>query len=155
MAAKEDARKWVFKAAHAEARRRGDRRLGSEHLLLGVLHDPDNVAAQALGVDLAAAHKALEELDREALAAIGLDVSGLRLTGRLPTGRRQQLSSSAQEVLLRAVKISGRRMQRPTSRVLLLALLGCERPDPAAELLARLGIDRAEVRARLEQSDDR
>lgn len=150
MPAKEDARGPVIKAALAEARRRGDRRIGTEHLLLGMLHDPETVAAQTLGVDLAAARTALEDLDREALAAIGLDVAGLRLTGRLPTGRRQSLTSAARAVLLRSItESSSRRHRRPTSQHMLLALLACERPDPAAELIAQLGIDPATVRDRL------
>ena len=49
-----DARK-VLACAAQEARRRGDRRLGTDHLLLGLLCDPDSSAAAALGVDLAAA----------------------------------------------------------------------------------------------------
>ncbi|MEV5953577.1 Clp protease N-terminal domain-containing protein [Streptomyces sp. NPDC051987] len=39
--------------------------------------------------------------------------------------------------------------RRITPAHLLLALLDCERPDPAAELLAELGIDRTAVRIRI------
>ena len=148
MSAKRDARESVIKAAYTEARRRGDRRLSTEHLLLGVLHDPKDVAAQALGTDLAKAQAALEDLDRAALAAIGLDISDLRLTGRPATGRRQPLTSATREVLLRSVKMSGKRTW-PTAKFLLLALLSCQRPDPAAELLAQLDIDPVDVRVRL------
>lgn len=145
MSVKEDARGPVLRAALAEVRRRGDRRLGTEHLLLGLLHDPKAVAA--LGIDLAAAHQALEDMDRAALAAIGLDVSDLKLTGRLPVGRRPPATSGIRAALLRAIKESGRR--RPTYEHLVLAVISCERPDPAAELLAQLGVNPVEVRTRL------
>jgi ATP-dependent Clp protease ATP-binding subunit ClpA len=144
----DDARGPVLKAALAEARRRGDRRIGTEHLLLGMLHEP--VAASAFGVELADAHRALEELDREALAAVGLDVGGLRLTGRLPLGRRQALTSGARAVLLRSIT-SGRKRRRPTMRDMVSALLDRTPPDPAAALLARLGVDAHAVRARLHE----
>ncbi|MEV5500564.1 Clp protease N-terminal domain-containing protein [Nonomuraea fuscirosea] len=53
--------------APAEARRRGDRRVGTEHLLRGVLHEAE--AAQALGADVESARSALAVLDDAALAA--------------------------------------------------------------------------------------
>jgi len=64
----------VVAAALAEARLRGDRRIGTEHLLLGVLRLPDTEAARALGVDLATARDALAALDHDALAALGIVV---------------------------------------------------------------------------------
>jgi hypothetical protein len=56
--------------ARYEAERRGDRRIGSDHLLLALLQDDE--LAQLVGVDAAAAHDAADQLDRTALAAIGL-----------------------------------------------------------------------------------
>ncbi|NUP68945.1 MAG: hypothetical protein HOW71_43015, partial [Nonomuraea sp.] len=64
----------VVSAALDEARERGDRRLGTEHLLLGLLRDPGSEPARALGVDLTGARAALDELDREALRSLGLDL---------------------------------------------------------------------------------
>jgi hypothetical protein len=61
--------------AREEARRRGDRKVGTEHLLLGLLREP--VLAQALGCDLQTARDALAALDHDALAA---SVSALRST---------------------------------------------------------------------------
>lgn len=58
-----DVRKLVLTSATEEARRRGDRRLGTDHLLLGLLHDEDSQAAHALRVSLAAARAASEALD--------------------------------------------------------------------------------------------
>src|ERR1700722_11208747 len=56
--------------ASEEARRRGDRRYGTDHLLLALLEDPSIEAV--LGVNLHQARQALESLDHEALGALGL-----------------------------------------------------------------------------------
>ena len=53
----------VLTSAAEEARRRGDRRVGTEHLLLGLLHEPDSKAARALGVSLEDARLASDALD--------------------------------------------------------------------------------------------
>ena len=140
-------------SALEEARLRGDRRIGTEHLLLGVLHDPDSGAVQALGADLEAARTALDALDRDALAAIGVDVQGIERSPIPASYKRTPFTSAARSVLPRAVvEVKREGTRRITPEHLLLALLDCERPDPAAELLARLGVDRAavgsEIRAR-------
>jgi ATP-dependent Clp protease ATP-binding subunit ClpA len=150
-----------------EARRRGDRRIGTQHLLLGLLHDPEGAAA--LGVSLAQARAGEEVLDREALAAVGIDPglpgapaasvqegigdaagdgqvlgAAVSRTGRLP------FTSGAKDVLARSVKYAATERSRLlTERHLLLALLDDRIPDPAATLLAHLGVNTDEVRARL------
>src|ERR1700679_1299175 len=60
----------VYGDAREEARRRGDRKVGTEHLILGLLRDP--VLARALGSDLQAARDVLDTLDHDALAAVGI-----------------------------------------------------------------------------------
>jgi ATP-dependent Clp protease ATP-binding subunit ClpA len=142
----------VVTAAMAETRRRGDRRLGTEHLLLGLLHEHDSAAVQALGVDLTAARTALDALDRAALAAIGLNTDQFQPAGQVASGKRPPLTSAARAALLRAIKPTPRAKARhPTAEHFLLALLACQRPDPAAELLAQLGVDLQAVRHRLEE----
>ncbi|TCO59572.1 Clp protease N-terminal domain-containing protein [Actinocrispum wychmicini] len=142
----------VVLAAMAEARRRGDRRLGTEHLLLGLLHERDSAAIQALGVDLDAARTGLDALDRAALVAIGIDVGDLPFTGHIASGKRPPLTSAARAVLLHAIKPTPRSKARhPTAEHLLLALLAGHQPDPAADLLAQLDIDLDAVRNRLDQ----
>jgi ATP-dependent Clp protease ATP-binding subunit ClpA len=137
----------VVKAAQDEARRRGDRRLGTEHLFLGLLHDSE--AAQAIGVDLATAREALDELDHAALAAIGIDVAGLP-AGRVPPARkRPPLTSTARSVLNKAVKASRLKTRHLAPMYLLTALLELTPPDPAADLAGRLGIDAEDIRARI------
>lgn len=140
---KEDARKLVLTRAAGEAHRRGDRRLGTVHLLLGLLHDPRSVAARALRVDLQTARDVESALDRAALAAVGIDADGLELpveVGR-PAGL-PPLTSGARDALRRAIDLAH---PTKTGRIeemhLLRAILMCQPSDPAAELLRALGVD--------------
>jgi ATP-dependent Clp protease ATP-binding subunit ClpA len=158
----EDARTLLLSSAVQEATGRGDRRVGTDHLLLAVLREPDSGPARALGVGLAAARDAEEALDQVALAAIGVgaDVLTAAGPGDLPGARpavgraalhRLGLSHGARSVLKRAVDLArAARSGQVEAGHFLLALLELQRPDPAAELLASLGVDRDAVRARLE-----
>jgi ATP-dependent Clp protease ATP-binding subunit ClpA len=140
----------IILAAIAEAQQRGDRLLGSEHLFLGLLHEPDSAAVKALGVDLSDARAALETLDRAALAAIGLDVGELPMASRAPWRKGPRMSSAARAVINHAVKEASRTKARHVGTIhMALALLDSEPPDPLAALMAELGIDRAAVRERL------
>lgn len=137
-----------------EARLRGDRRIGTEHLLLGILHEPGSAAVRCLGIGLDDARTALADLDRSALAAIGIDVRGVERPPVPASRKRTPFTSGARSVLPRAlgeVRQTGGRRLGPEH--LLLALLDRERPDPAAELLERLGVDRTAVRLRLRETD--
>ena len=70
-AAPETLHAWaIYLRASEEARRRGDRRTGTDHLLLALFEDPSIEAV--LGVNLQQARQALESLDHEALGALGL-----------------------------------------------------------------------------------
>jgi ATP-dependent Clp protease ATP-binding subunit ClpA len=139
----------VYRDATAEARRRGDRRAGTEHLALALLADPESVTARALGVSLTAARDALRALDRQALASVGIDVdfSGQVLPGR--EGERLRLTPAARAVFtgLRREVANGERLG---IQHVLLVLLSRPRPDPGAELLDELGVDRTEARRRLQ-----
>jgi ATP-dependent Clp protease ATP-binding subunit ClpA len=139
----------VAVAALDEARRRGDRRLSTEHVLLGLLHDES--AAQALGVDLEAARAGLDDLDREALAVIGIDADGVDRPRVPASAKRTPFTSGAREVFRRSlVQTRAARSRRIETKFLVLALLDARHPDPAAELIGRLGIDPAAVRERLQ-----
>jgi len=146
-----DARKLVLTSATEEARHRGDRRLGTDHLLLGLLHDQDSRAAKALGVSLAGARAALLDLDVAALAAVGIEIQALGEGLPVSFGRRlPPLTSGARAVVKRAIdEARPSRSGRIDTTHLLLALLSLQRPDPAAELLDALGVDPAAVRKRL------
>src|SRR5438874_516184 len=94
-----DARKRVLKSAVDEAHRRGDRRIGTDHMLLGLLHEP--AAAKLLGVGLEDARRASSFLDRAALAAVGLEAPTLDVPLPARSGRRPPFTSGAREVLKR------------------------------------------------------
>lgn len=150
----DDARKRVLTHASSEARLRGDRRIGTVHLLLAILHDPESKAARVLGVDLAAARAAEATLDRNALAAVGINASGFEFPVEPePRGLLLPLTSGARAALKRAID---RARPAKTGRInetdFLFALLACEAPDPAAELLQALGVDTSALRDHLRGS---
>ena len=60
----------IYLRASEEARRRGDRRTGTDHLVLALLEDPSTEVA--LGVTLQQARQAQESLDHEALGALAM-----------------------------------------------------------------------------------
>jgi ATP-dependent Clp protease ATP-binding subunit ClpA len=151
-----DARRQVITSAAEEAHRRGDRRVGTDHLLLGLLDEPDSVAERLLGVDLASARATSAALDRAALAAVGIDVASvdppmpIRTRRRPPFTWRLPFTSGARAVLERSVhEAHSEKARSIEARHLLLGVLARKRPDPAAELLAALGVDPAEARDRL------
>jgi ATP-dependent Clp protease ATP-binding subunit ClpA len=146
-----DARKIVLTSAAQEARRRGDRRLGTDHLLLGLLNDRDSHVVHALGIDLETARAALDALDRSALAAVGVEVGSLGdLRQPVHSRRLLPLTSGARAVIKHTVEqtrqAGSARIETPQ---FLIALLDRHIPDPAAELLETLGVDRSQVRKRL------
>jgi ATP-dependent Clp protease ATP-binding subunit ClpA len=144
--------KTVLEYAREEATRRGDRRIGTDHLLLALLRDAAAPPARALGVTLAEGRAALDSLDREALAAVGVHIDGLPLTTGAARGRRWiTLNSAARATVVGAKEASERerRGRRMEPRHLLSALLGGRHPDPAADLLSALGLEGAGVRERL------
>jgi hypothetical protein len=137
--------------ARDEAVRRGDRTIGTEHLVLALLADPASPAARALSCDLDSARRALDALDRQALAAIGIEpgITAGPVTARA-TGRLR-LTPAAKAVL---TGIRDARKSRGAGLgIVLSALLGLPRPDPAAELLAALGVDAQAARERFTDYD--
>lgn len=152
----------VVTAALAEAGHRGERHIGTEHLLLGVLASPDRLAGAALaaaGLDLAAARRALDATDDEALAAVGVDTAVLAPPrtadaadpgGRRPRWRRSHrpFTGGAKQVLEGALRQAvGLGHRWIGTEHLLLALTARAEPDPAVRLLARLDVDPAAVHA--------
>jgi ATP-dependent Clp protease ATP-binding subunit ClpA len=139
--------------AHAteEVARRGDRRLGTDHLLLALLRQPYSPAARALGVPLEEARATRDALDQAALAAVGVTVATPATPRPVRFGRRlPPLTSGARAVVQKAmVEARPRRTGRLGGEHFLLAILGRQRPDPATELLHALGLDPDAVRARL------
>ncbi len=148
----------LYMRATEEARRRGDRRTGTDHLLLGLLEDPS--IEVVLGVSLQQARQALESLDQEALGALGLgsasDVPPLpmRAVPKKPTIRdvmkkdRLRMTPAAKKVLEEASKPNRRRLQ-VTAQQVLARILTLQPPDPAAVLLDALGVNGSELQHRL------
>jgi len=149
----------IYLRASEEARRRGDRRTGTDHLLLALFDDPS--IEVVLGVSLQQARRALESLDHEALDALGLG-SGtdapplpMRAVPKKPrirdlmTENRLRMTPAAKKVLEDAVK-PNRRKTQVTARQVLAQILALQRPDPAAVLLGTLGVTPSEVRRRLD-----
>jgi hypothetical protein len=149
----------IYMRASEEARRRGDRRTGTDHVLLGLLGDPS--IEVVLGVSLQQARQALESLDQEALGALGMG-SGtdapplpMRAVPKKPTIRavmkkdRLRMTPAAKKVLEEAVKPM-RRQTQVTAQQVLAQILTLQPPDPAAVLLGALGVNTTEVRRRLD-----
>jgi len=149
----------IYLRASEEARHRGDRRTGTDHLLLALLEDPS--AEAALGVSLQQARQALESLDHEALSALGLG-SGtdapplpMHAVPKKPRLRdvakrdRLRMTPAAKKVLEEAVK-PNRRKTQVTAQQVLAQILTLQPPDPAAVLLGALGVNTSEVRRRLD-----
>jgi ATP-dependent Clp protease ATP-binding subunit ClpA len=158
--------KAALEGARNEAERRGDRRIGSDHLLIALLQD--DATAQFVGVSADAARAAADELDRSALSAIGLTVGDGTYTpatytpatytpaAYTPAGRgasRKSVTSITrgakgviEQSMAHAASVKARVV---SSEHMLLALLDKKQPDPAAALLAALPVDHAALRARL------
>ncbi len=145
--------------AGEEARRRGDRRTGTDHVLLALLEDPS--VEVVLGVNLQQAREALESLDHEALGAVGLGSGAdapplsMRAVPKKPTLKyvvmqkdRLRMTPAAKKVLEQAAKPNRRKLQI-TAQQVLAQLLTLQPPDPAAVLLGALGVDREAARQRL------
>jgi ATP-dependent Clp protease ATP-binding subunit ClpA len=144
----------IYLRASEEARRRGDRRTGTDHILLALLEEPS--IEVVLGVSLQQAREALESLDREALGAVGLG-SGIdapplpmRAVPKKPTIRavmkkdRLRMTPAAKKVLEEAVK-PNRRKGQVTAQQVLAQILALQPPDPAAVLLGALSVNTSDL----------
>jgi hypothetical protein len=149
----------IYLRASEEARRQGDRRTGTDHVLLALFEDPS--IDVVLGVNLHQARQALESLDQEALGALGLG-SGtdapelpMRAVPKKPRIRdvaqkdRLRMTPAAKKLLQEAVK-PNRRKTQVTAQQVLAQILALQPPDPAAVLLGALGVDTSGVRRRLD-----
>ena len=145
----------IYLQASEEARRRGDRRTGTDHLLLALFEDPSIEAV--LGVSLQQAREALDLLDREALATLGLGPDAdapqlqMRAVPKKPRIRdiakkdRFRMTPAAKKVLEDAYKPKGHRKLQVTGPEVLAQILALQPPDPAAVLLDALGVNTSEV----------
>jgi hypothetical protein len=145
--------------AREEARRRGDRRVGTDDILLALFEDPSIEAI--VGASLAQAREAIDALDREALIAVGLGSTAdapplaMRSVPKNPRLRdvaqkdRLRMSPAAKKVLEDAAKCNRRRLN-VTAHQVLNQILELQSPDPATALLVALGVNTSEARGRLD-----
>ena len=150
----------IYLQASEEARRRGDRRTGTDHILLALFEDPS--IEVTLGVSLQQAREALDSLDHEALGALGLGAGidapplPMRAVPKKPRLRdvarkdRFRMTPAAKKVLEEAYKPKGHRKLQVTGPEVLAQILTLQPPDPAAVLLGALGVNTSEVRRRLD-----
>jgi hypothetical protein len=143
----------IYLRASEEARRRGDRRTGTDHLLLALLEDLSNEAV--LGVSLQQARQAVESLDHEALGTLGLAGAHaaelpMRTVPKKPRFRdvahkdRLRMTPAAKNVLEQASKPNRHRLY-VTPQQVLAQILTLQPPDPAAALLDALGVNASAV----------
>ncbi len=151
----------IYLRASEEARRRGDRRTGTDHILLALLEDPSIEAA--LGVSLPQARQALESLDHEVLGALGMGSGSgidapplpMHAVPKKPRIRdvmrndRLRMTPAAKKVLENAAKPNRRKLQLTAEQVL-AQILTLQPPDPAAVLLGALSVSTSEIRRELD-----
>ena len=149
----------IYLQASEEARRRGDRRTGTDHLLLALLENPS--IEVALGLTLQQARQVQESLDHEALVALGMvfgtDAPALPMRA-VPTKPRFRdiatkdhfrMTPAAKKVLEDAARPNRRKLQ-VTAQQVLAQILTLQPPDPAAVLLSALSVNTPEVRRGLD-----
>ena len=141
---------WVaYVVAREEARRTGSRRVGTEHLFLALLREPE--IAETVGVTVQQARLALDALDQSALGVLGIhttDHAGpvpmraipSRVTMKTTLRDRLPMTPAAKAALERAWK--PRRRGTPFRAAdVLRELIALTPPDPVGELLAALHIN--------------
>jgi ATP-dependent Clp protease ATP-binding subunit ClpA len=146
-----DSARSVVINGRAEACRRGARRIGTDHLLLGLLNDP--ATAAVLDTSLEAARNASAQLDAQALAAIGIPVGALPLPTRSPSRGRTPFTVGARQAMKRTAVLGAEDPgHRITERHLLRAVVDAGEPDAALALLSALGVTRGDVLRRLAEA---
>jgi ATP-dependent Clp protease ATP-binding subunit ClpA len=145
--------------ASEEARRRGDRRIGTDHILLALFEDPS--IEVVLGVNLQQVRQVLDTLDNEAMSALGLESDAdapplvMHAVPQKPRFRdvakkdRLRMAPTAKKVLEAAVK-PNRRKTYVTAQQVLAQILTLQPPDPSAVLLGALGVNSSELLRRLD-----
>ena len=125
----------VLVHAQRSARDRGDDAVGTEHLLFGLLGEPDGVAAQVL-VELTGSAEAITG----ALPAAA---------GTAPTTALLPFTEDAETVLSQASQESLAFMRNYVGTEHILLALFAVPDSPGTAILVRLGIDAHQVRSRV------
>jgi len=143
----------VVTNAIAVAGDRGDPRIGTEHLLAGVAATSSDAAdvLRRMGAGSEQVTTAISELDRSALAAVGIDQDSIRLgpAGNEWARRKRHIpfNRAAKGVLEGALREAlGMKHRYIGSEHILAALTSTSTDDPARRILVGLGIDVALLR---------
>jgi hypothetical protein len=133
----------VTRAADAEARRRGRRRIGTEDLLMGLLTEPGGTASMVLGRDIDAARSASARLDTRALEAVGIRAEAAGPPPSVPRQRgRLTFTAGARSAFVRAVRLAqADRAGKVTAAHLTAGVLSGREPDDAIALVEAMGVD--------------
>jgi ATP-dependent Clp protease ATP-binding subunit ClpA len=143
----------VVTNAVAIAGQRGDARVGTEHLLAGVAATPSPAAdlLDRMGAGSDQIQTAISDLDRTALAAVGIDQDSIRLDPAsnewVRRKRHTPFNRAAKGVLASAVHEAVSMKHRHIgSEHILAALTSTSTDDPARRILVGLGIDIVSLR---------
>ena len=143
-----DARLVVTHAVE-EAESRGDTRIGTEHLLIGVARSR---SLEGVLPDVESLRAELDRMDREALASVGLDPGLIELAG--PARHKKTVhipfTSGAKDILKGALRAALDLSHRHIGvEHIALALTAIEGPDRATGMLHGLDLDPDALRAAL------
>ena len=142
----------VVTRAVEEAETRGESRVGTEHLLIGVARSP---SLTGLLPDVASIRTELDRMDREALVSVGLDPALIDVAGRAGRDHSRHLpfTGGAKDVLkdaLRAALDLGHR--HIGVEHVAIALTAPQGPDRAVGALEGLDVDPTVLRSALLQA---
>ena len=153
----------IVTTAVAQAEKRGDSRVGTEHLLIAVAGVRFPFQRTLLGpLDVAPdeIRWQLERLDSESLAAVGVDpglldpaLRALDSTAPARARRHRPFTHGAKAVLVGALRETIKRGGRQIgTEHVLLALLAVPAQDPVSRVFASLGADPLEIRTHIEDA---
>jgi len=141
----------IWRDAGLESVRRQDGYIGSEHILLALLSNPNGVGVAVTGIHLEDAREALHRLDDQALASIGISVEAPDSMGRRRQSR-MSVTDSVKRTLADARREAERRGAKTIdTRDFMLAIVNADRPNLGLRLLEELGCDPKKIRTALHE----
>ncbi|GAB3305036.1 hypothetical protein EK0264_04405 [Epidermidibacterium keratini] len=142
----------MVRIALNEARGRGDSVVGTDHLLVALLHDPPLASGVLGGRTPDDARSALRARDAAALRSAGVDVDpwDIPRAPAIADQSRLPMSAGLQQVLQAARHVATEHgCRRIQTHDLLAAVATRPAPDPALDLFNALGLEPARIAAEL------